>query len=86
MTAKRFVRKTFRKARRKVCRYIISFDRCPASYRKSYKDIILNAVHVYAGEPYHNIIINDLDGLGLELLEYRYEEPMFLYRRKDTSE
>ena len=48
------------------------------------KDIILNAVHVYAGEPYHNIIINDLDGLGLELLEYRYEEPMFLYRRKDN--
>ena len=43
------------------------------------RDIIYNAVHVYAGEPYHNIIINDLDGLGLELLEYRYEEPMFLY-------
>lgn len=44
MTAKRFVRKTFRKARRKVCRYIVSFDRCPTSYRKSYKDIILNAL------------------------------------------
>lgn len=48
------------------------------------RDIIYNAVHVYAGEPYHNIIINDLDGLGLELLEYRYEEPMFLYRREDN--
>lgn len=44
MTAKRFVRKTFRKARRKVCRYIVSFDRCPTSYRKNYKDIILNAL------------------------------------------
>lgn len=44
MTAKRFVRKTFRKARRKVCRYIVSFDRCPASCRKNYKDIILNAL------------------------------------------
>ena len=44
MTAKRFVRKTFRKARRKVCRYIVSFDRCPASYRKNYKNIILNAL------------------------------------------
>ena len=44
MTAKRFVRKTFRKARRKVCRYIVSFDRCPASCRKNYKAIILNAL------------------------------------------
>jgi hypothetical protein len=44
MTAQKFVRKTFRKARRKVCRYIVSFDRCPTSYRKSYKDIILNAL------------------------------------------
>ena len=44
MTAKKFVRKTFRKARRKVCRYIVSFDRCPTSYRKSYKDIILNTL------------------------------------------
>lgn len=44
MATKRFVRKTFRKVRRKVCRYIVSFDRCPTSYRKSYKDIILNAL------------------------------------------
>lgn len=44
MTAKKIVRKTFRKARRKVCRYIVSFDRCPTSYRKSYKDIIFNAL------------------------------------------
>lgn len=44
MTAKRFVRKTFRKARRNVCRYIISFDRCPASYRKNYKELILNGL------------------------------------------
>ena len=43
-------------------------------------DIIKNAVHTYAGEPYHNIIINDLDTYGLELLEYRYDLPMYLYR------
>jgi hypothetical protein len=43
-------------------------------------EIIRNAVHVYAGEPYHNIIINDLDTYGLELLEYRYDIPMYLYR------
>ena len=44
------------------------------------KDIIRNAVHVYAGEPYWNIIINDLNDYGLELLEYRYDIPMYLYR------
>jgi hypothetical protein len=43
-------------------------------------EIIKNMVHTYAGEPYHNIIINDLDTYGLELLEYRYDIPMFLYR------
>jgi hypothetical protein len=41
-------------------------------------------VHVYAGEPYWNIIINDLDTYGLELLEYRYDIPMYLYRNPDS--
>jgi hypothetical protein len=44
------------------------------------QDIIRNMVHTYAGEPYHNIVINDLDTYGLELMEYRYDLPMFLYR------
>ena len=44
------------------------------------KDIIRNIVHLYGGEPLHNIIINDLDAAGLELLEYRYGTPMYLYR------
>ena len=48
-------------------------------------DIIRNAVHTYAGEPYHNIIINDIEDYGLELLEYRYDIPLFLYR-KATSD
>lgn len=43
-------------------------------------DIIKNVVHVYGKEPFHNIIINDLDTYGIELLEYRYETPMYLYR------
>lgn len=46
-------------------------------------DIIRNMVHTYAGEPLHNIIINDLDTYGLELLEYRYDTPMYLYRNYD---
>ena len=44
------------------------------------QEIIKNAVHVYGREPYHNIIINDLDTYGVELLEYRYDMPMYLYR------
>lgn len=42
------------------------------------KDIILESVHEHAQEPYWNIIINDLDDYGLELLEYRGDIPMFL--------
>lgn len=34
-------------------------------------NIIREAVHVYAQEPYHNIVINDLDTCGVELLDYR---------------
>jgi hypothetical protein len=51
------------------------------------KDIIRNVVHLYGGEPLHNIIINDLDMAGLELLEYRYDIPMYLYRdvNNDTA-
>lgn len=45
------------------------------------KDMIRNSVHQYAGEPYHNIIISDLDDKGLELLEYRYDTPMYLFRK-----
>jgi hypothetical protein len=48
-------------------------------------EIIKNMVHTYGGEPYHNIIIKDLDTLGLELLEYRYENvPLILYRKEDS--
>ena len=42
-------------------------------------------IHQYAGEPFHNIIINDLEDYGLELLEYQYDTPMFLYRRTDSE-
>ena len=44
------------------------------------KDIIRDAVHEYGGEPFENIVINDIDDMGLELLEYRFDDPMFLFR------
>ena len=43
-------------------------------------EIIRNMVHVYGKEPFHNIVINDLDTYGLELMEYRYDVPMYFYR------
>lgn len=48
-------------------------------------EIIKNAVHVYGGEPYHNIIINDLDTYGKELLEYRLNTPAYLYSTYENS-
>lgn len=42
------------------------------------KDIIKEAVHEYGKELYHNIVINDLDDYGLELLEYRGDKPLYL--------
>jgi hypothetical protein len=48
-------------------------------------EIIRNIVHQYAGEPIHNIIIKDIDDYGLELLEYRYEQPMYLYRKINSN-
>ena len=49
------------------------------------QEIIRNIVHTYGGEPYWNISINDLDTYGLELLEYRYDTPMYLYRSPDSN-
>ena len=40
--------------------------------------IIQEMIHMYGGEPYHNIIINDLDTNGLELMEYKGQNPMYL--------
>ena len=50
------------------------------------KDIIRDAVHTYAQEPYHNIIINDLDEAGAELMEYRGDTPMYFLVDVDTNE
>lgn len=50
------------------------------------KDIITEAVHEYAKEPYHNIIVNDLDDLGLELMEYRGDTDMFMLYDLEINE
>lgn len=50
------------------------------------KQIIKKAVHDYAKEPYHNIIVNDLDDNGLELLEYRGTDPLYFIYNPKTLE
>lgn len=51
--------------------------------QKIIKDIIFQVIHIHGREPIHNIVINDLDEDGLELLKYVGEEPMYFIRNKD---
>jgi hypothetical protein len=44
------------------------------------KDIIRNAISYFGGELPENIIINDLDDAGYELMEYRADFPLYLFR------
>ena len=50
------------------------------------KQIICDMVHQYGGEPFHNIIINDLDIKGMELQEYRYDVPLYLLRQENSDQ
>jgi hypothetical protein len=50
------------------------------------KDIIIGAVHQFANEPLFNIIVNDLDDEGLELLEYRGDQPFYLLINNKSQE
>ena len=44
------------------------------------KTIIQEAVRNFGGELPQNIIINDIENAGLELLEYRGKTPMYMFR------
>jgi hypothetical protein len=47
-------------------------------------NLIYDMLYLYGNEKNYNIIINDLDDYGFELLTYRGEEPMYLiYSLKD---
>lgn len=47
------------------------------------KNIIRDAVQEYAHEPLGRIIVNDLDGAAVELMEYRGKNPLYLYITKE---
>ena len=48
--------------------------------------IIREALHAYALEPYYNIVINDLDEVAVELLDYKGDTPLYLLKKVNTSE
>ena len=50
------------------------------------KDIIKELLHTYAQEPYHNIVLNDIEDSGLELLEYRGDTPIYMFYDTETGE
>lgn len=59
-----------------------------SSIKTSYlpiREIIRNIVHIYGHQPWHKIIINDLDLFGSELLEYRGDKPLYLIKEKNTN-
>ena len=49
------------------------------------KDIVKNLVHFYGKESRQNIYIYDLDISAIELLEYRYNIPLYLYRKAESN-
>jgi hypothetical protein len=50
------------------------------------KIIVREAVQNFGGELAHNIIINDLDDMGLEIVEYRGETPLYLKRKATDAD
>ena len=44
------------------------------------REIIENLIYTYAQEPLSNIIIQDLDVMGLEQLDYKYDDILYLVR------
>lgn len=47
--------------------------------------IITEALHTYAQEPYHNIIINDLNKYGLEQLTYKGDKPVYIFYKDNND-
>ena len=58
------------------------FDDQGTIKQNTIKEIIYHAMHVYGKEPYHNIIINDIEDYGVELLEFQgdIKTPIYLLK------
>lgn len=44
------------------------------------KRVITELIHTWAEEPYHNILVNDLEKRAVELLENRTDQTLYLFR------
>ena len=49
------------------------------------KSIITEMVHKYGNEPFHNIIVNDLDDTALILLDYNGDNDIYLFKNVETG-
>ena len=49
------------------------------------KQMIIDMVHKYANEPLHNIIVNDLDQSGYELLDYFGTNDIYFFKNVNTG-
>lgn len=47
------------------------------------KYIIREMIHHYGNEPFHNIVIKDVDDMGLEQLDYVGENSIYIFRSED---
>lgn len=56
------------------------------TYDQLIYNIIRNILHEFAGEPYQNIVIQDLDQFGYELWEYRGDKEYPMYYFYDIEE
>lgn len=46
----------------------------------SLKNVITEMVHKYGGEPFHNIVVNDLEDNALSLLDYNGDNDIYLFK------
>ena len=49
------------------------------------KQIITELIHKYGGEPFHNIIVKDLDDNGLIMLDYNGNNDIYLFKNIKTG-
>lgn len=49
------------------------------------KQIVREMIHKYGNEPFHNIVINDLDDNGLQLLDYKGKEDIYLFKNVNSG-
>lgn len=49
------------------------------------KNIIIEMIHKYGNEPMHNIIVNDLDDNGLEVIDYLGDNNIYLLKNIQTG-